>query len=289
MLTDRSHDLLVKDLEHFGVEMDEGATSGITRITPKLVTPVGRIYGGACLAIAVAALQRSTGRLPVWVTTQFIDNDDSLDHVELVVEEKARGKRASQAQVHVSGHGRLLYTGFGVLTERVGDGEPVATWAEMPVVCAPEDAPESIQSWHTDDELDDSCWGYIEIRDATPKGEAAKGRVQLWTRVPGHPSYSATTLAYLADVMPMGFNRIGDTGGPSMDNTIRYVAERETEWVLLDVRAHAVANEFGHGTVHCWAQDGTLLATATQTVRLMRPLTLSPGSAPDTAVDTADA
>ena len=37
-----------------------------------------------------------------------------------------------------------------------------------------------------------------------------------------------------------------------------------TEWVLLDVRIHAVRNGFGHGDVHLWADDGTLLATASQ-------------------------
>ncbi len=37
-----------------------------------------------------------------------------------------------------------------------------------------------------------------------------------------------------------------------------------TEWVLADVRVHAVADGFGHGLVHLWAEDGTLLGTASQ-------------------------
>jgi len=37
-----------------------------------------------------------------------------------------------------------------------------------------------------------------------------------------------------------------------------------TEWVLLDIRIHAVANGFGHGVVHLWSDDGTLMATASQ-------------------------
>jgi acyl-CoA thioesterase len=37
-----------------------------------------------------------------------------------------------------------------------------------------------------------------------------------------------------------------------------------TEWVLADVRIQAVADGFGHGAVHLWAEDGTLLATASQ-------------------------
>jgi len=38
--------------------------------------------------------------------------------------------------------------------------------------------------------------------------------------------------------------------------------------VLLDVRIHAIANGFGHGLVHLWAEDGTLLATASQSVKV---------------------
>jgi acyl-CoA thioesterase len=34
--------------------------------------------------------------------------------------------------------------------------------------------------------------------------------------------------------------------------------------VLADVRVHAVADGFGHGLVHLWAEDGTLLGTASQ-------------------------
>jgi acyl-CoA thioesterase len=37
-----------------------------------------------------------------------------------------------------------------------------------------------------------------------------------------------------------------------------------TEWVLLDIQVHAVQHGFGHGLVHLWAQDGTLLAIASQ-------------------------
>jgi acyl-CoA thioesterase len=38
-----------------------------------------------------------------------------------------------------------------------------------------------------------------------------------------------------------------------------------TEWVLLDIRVQAVDRGFGHGLVHMYAEDGTLLATASQT------------------------
>jgi acyl-CoA thioesterase len=65
--------------------------------------------------------------------------------------------------------------------------------------------------------------------------------------------------------MNMGING----GGTSIDNTIRIYKLAPTEWVLLDVYSHGVARGFGHGIVHMFAEDGTLLATASQSV-LMR-------------------
>jgi len=62
-------------------------------------------------------------------------------------------------------------------------------------------------------------------------------------------------------------------GGNSLDNTLRVCRLVPTEGVLLDGQGHAVHNGFGHGLVHLWAEDGTLLATASQSciVRFWRP------------------
>ena len=66
--------------------------------------------------------------------------------------------------------------------------------------------------------------------------------------------------------MPFGISQALGVwgGGNSLDNTLRVYALVPTEWVLLDIRIQALARGFGHGVVHLWAQDGTLLATASQ-------------------------
>ena len=51
-----------------------------------------------------------------------------------------------------------------------------------------------------------------------------------------------------------------------------------TEWVLADVRVHAIADGFGHGLVHLWAEDGTLLGTASQST-IVRALARRPSHA----------
>ena len=84
-----------------------------------------------------------------------------------------------------------------------------------------------------------------------------------------------TALAVLGDYVPMGVGQaLGILGGGnSLDNTLRVVRLVPTEWVLLDIRVHAVEPGFGHGLVHMFAEDGTLLATASQSciVRLWKP------------------
>ena len=77
---------------------------------------------------------------------------------------------------------------------------------------------------------------------------------------------SAAALAIIGDFVPFGSGRrsAARAGGNSLDNTLRVAHRVPTDWVLADIRVHAVADGFGHGLVHLWAEDGTLLGTASQ-------------------------
>ena len=77
-------------------------------------------------------------------------------------------------------------------------------------------------------------------------------------------------LAVIADFLPSGVgNALGtQAGGNSLDNTIRFVSSVPTAWVLADIRIHAAAQGFVHGRVHLFAEDGTLMATASQSMIL---------------------
>ena len=87
-------------------------------------------------------------------------------------------------------------------------------------------------------------------------GSATRG---ARTRRPPRSRSSATTC-------PMGISQASGRWleSNSLDNTLRIVRVHPTEWILADIRVHAVADGFGHGLVHLWAEDGTLLATASQ-------------------------
>jgi acyl-CoA thioesterase len=64
--------------------------------------------------------------------------------------------------------------------------------------------------------------------------------------------------------------------GNSLDNTLRLANRADTGWVLLDATVHAVVAGFCSVTADLWAEDGTLLATASQTLVLRE---LKPGGA----------
>jgi acyl-CoA thioesterase II len=120
--------------------------------------------------------------------------------------------------------------------------------------------------------VDDSVAQRLEMRLAIGRafehfdGSHSDGHSALWARVPDVLEMSAATLAILGDYVPFGVGQaLGEfVTGSSLDNTLRVCALVPTEWVLVDVQVHAVEHGFGHGRVHLWAEDGTLLATAGQ-------------------------
>ncbi|MDQ3470312.1 MAG: thioesterase family protein, partial [Actinomycetota bacterium] len=98
-------------------------------------------------------------------------------------------------------------------------------------------------------------------------GTPGDGRTLMWARIPEVlGGVDGAALAVLGDFVPFGVGQALGVrgGGNSLDNTLRIVDLVPTEWVLLDIRVHAVERGFGHGLAHMFAQDGTLLATASQ-------------------------
>jgi acyl-CoA thioesterase len=112
----------------------------------------------------------------------------------------------------------------------------------------------------------------IEVRVARGRmiselpGPPGDGRIALWVRIEGLDLTQSSLLAIFGDFVPMGIGQaLGErAGGNSLDNTLRIAHRHPTDWILADVRVHAVNDGFGHGLIHLWAQDGVLLGTASQ-------------------------
>ena len=107
---------------------------------------------------------------------------------------------------------------------------------------------------------------------------ATSARTYLWVRPSNGTPVTRAVAGYLADRVPMSIARTFgvNRGGTSLDNTIRFGAFTQTEWILLDLRPQLVAGGYGHGVADLWTEDGHLLAVASQTVSMALDLPPAP-------------
>jgi acyl-CoA thioesterase II len=237
-------------------------------VTSAVSTPGRFLYGGCGLAAGLVALEAASGRPTVWATAQYLTHAPTGSIVDWEVVLAATGKSVTQARAI----GRI--DGSEVLTVNAalgtGDLALEGTWVAPPVVPAPHDCPTLVFP----PLFADSVLERVEHRQARGKmfepsyDAPGDGGSAFWARLPGHLEPSAATLAVIGDYVsggvsyPLGVR----TMGRSLDNTIRVARLVPTEWLLCDIRMHALANGFAQGLAHVWAEDGTLLATASQTI-----------------------
>ena len=229
------------------------------------------LFGGAGLAAAIAALEAATGRPTVWAAAQYLSYARPPAVLDLDVRVPVSGKHSTQARV--SGH--LGDTEILTVNAALGSRPQQLSmqWAAMPPVPRPGDCPEMLENWvHHPDDINAQLIKRVAKGRYGPDriGEpSADGHAILWIRQadPG-ATVDRVALAVIADMLPSGIGHaLGrHAGGNSLDNTIRFVRLVPTEWVLCDIRIHAVHAGFGHGRMHLFAEDGTLMATASQSV-----------------------
>ena len=235
----------------------------------------GALFGGCGLGAAIEVVEHVTGRPLVWATAQYLPFARPPAVVELEVNEVVRGHFSSQARVLARVDGDEILTVLATLGRRElpWSGE----WAVRPDVPGPDASRSRPMLAHMRGTIIDR----LEMRLADARlhdeldGVPGTGRCSMWVRLPRGLEATAATLAIVGDYVPFGIGQA--LGRPiwsnSLDNTLRFVRADATEWILADVRVHAVVDGFGHGLVHLWAEDGTLLGTASQSsiVREMTP------------------
>jgi acyl-CoA thioesterase-2 len=245
-------------------------------VAPGLISGTGALFGGCGLGAAIEVMEQVTGRPCVWATAQFLSyaRPPATLHLELV--EAVRGHQISQARVMVRDGDREILTVVGALGYRPHG--LAGQWATRPDVPPPADCPpRPLMNRHHGTIMDRF---ESKLADARPywelTGAEGSGNAALWVRLTDLVDQSAATLAIVGDFVPFGIGQaVGRrAGGNSLDNTLRVARRVPTDWVLADVRVHAIADGFGHGLVHLWAEDGTLLGTASQStiVRVHEPV-----------------
>ncbi len=252
----------------FGLEQTKDRARWRMPVTLGLTSGTGALFGGCGLGACIEVMEQLTGRPCIWATAQYLSFAHPGSVVELDAVEVVRGHQISQARVIAHVGDTEILTVLGALGTR-----PLALegqWATMPDVPSPDDAPPRVMMPNHEGRVSSRLVSKLASgrRPDELPGPQGSGNSALWVRVPEIAEMSAGVLAIIGDYVPFGISQaLGQrAGGNSLDNTLRVAHRVPTEWILADVRVHAVADGFGHGLVHLWAQDGTLLGTASQSM-----------------------
>ena len=261
----------------YGAQMDAAHFLGLTPthnpyrwhlpVVPGIATAGDFLFGGCGLGAAIAAMESASGRPVIWATAQYLNYAKTHSVVDIDVKIAVSGRNTTQARAVGHVEDTEIFTVNAALGDR--DMKLDETWVKPldvpePDACAPRPLREPGQ---------ETIMSRLDLRLACAKDWADirgnptnQGRSALWARLPESLEPSAGTLAILGDYVPFGIGQaLGElAGGNSLDNTIRILKVVPTEWVLLDIQVDGIARGFGHGTVHLWASDGALMATASQ-------------------------
>ncbi len=241
----------------------------------------GYLYGGTAIAVSMAAAQVVTQRPTVWMTTQFVATAPPGEELTVTVEVLAPGKRTNQVSVRgTDPSGQTMFASLGA-TGHPRDGL-TGEFENRPEVTPPEESPQWMGPLASRAELvgveprplpaDTGFAAAIEFRDPEilRHPDSGPGRMCLWVRRRDSVPITPAVAGFIADMVPLSLSHAAGVvaGGTSLDNTIRVGSFDETEWVLLDLRPHLAAGDYGHGVAHIWSESGHLLATASQSASM---------------------
>jgi len=260
--------------EFLGVAPTHNPHRWVLPVTLGIATGGNFLFGGCALGAAIIALETATARPVVWATAQYLSFANIGETMDLDVIIASEGRYTTQARVIGAVGDREVVTLNAALGERPVKYE--TSYAVRPDVPPPAKCPERSNRWA----LPGSLMERLDMRlakgrqwnDLSAGNGQSDGTSALWVRMP-RIDMSAAALAVLGDYVPYGIAQaVGEwTQANSLDNTIRVVQIVPTDWVLLDIRIQGIRNGFGHGLVHLWAEDGTLLATASQSAIVREP------------------
>ena len=239
------------------------------RIEPKHCSGLGTLFGGVGLGAAAIAAAEVAERPLVWATGQFVAQAVPDELLSMDVQVLAEGRKSTQIRVRCHVEDREILGVYASLGQR--DVEETHQFVQMPEVPSPLDCPERNRLSGSRSALADVEQRLaIGVDEHDPDNPVPDGRSALWFKTPPGLEVDAGFLSIVGDFVPWGTRQAMRTfvSSSSLDNTIRVARPVPTDWVLADTRIASVHNGYAHGDVHLWAQDGTLMATASQTAQL---------------------
>jgi acyl-CoA thioesterase II len=259
-----------------GLQATHNPHRWVLPVTAGISVDKGFLFGGCGLGAAVAAMEHTTGRPLIWSTAQYLSYAHAPAMLDVDVTVSVVGRAITQARAVGHVGDTEIFTVNAALGAR--DLDISGVWVHPPDVPAPEDCKGRTHPFAGSGSIMDRTdlrLANAHDMDQIEGNPMPDGRSALWARMPDLLDLSSGgALAILGDYVPFGIRQaIGRMGfSNSLDNTLRVYRLVPTEWVLLDIRIHSVANGFGHGVVHLWSEDRTLLATASQSA-IVRPAT----------------
>ena len=250
------------------------ATADPTRwflpVTPAVSTPGRFLFGGCGLAAGIVAMEAASERPAIWASAQYLSFAPTGSVLRWDVELTATGKYLTQARAVGS------YSDQDIITVNAALGSPVegARGSGATVVPSQVEGPHAYPNREWPSFMGDSVFARVEQRLAAGRGfedldpDATDPHSVWWFHIPGHLEPSAATLAILGDYVTGGVSQaLGErTMSRSLDNTLRVGRLVPTEWLLCDSWIQFAAGGFAYGEAHLFAEDGTLLGTASQSM-----------------------
>lgn len=223
------------------------------------------LFGGAGLAAGIAAIEQETGKATIWATAQFLSHAFKGECLEIDVRVPGAGHHVSQARAVIRRDGQEILTVMASLGRR----PPVhrMQWLQPPRVPPPEECRQMPMYWRRGE---DDMYIRLDSRVAPGWTEAPYehgGRGRFWIRTLDGSPVDRPFLAMVGDFLPASLTTmVGRKLMTSLDNSIRFMAAARTEWVLCEAQLHAIDEGIAHGAMQMFAEDGSLLAVASQSV-----------------------
>ena len=254
-------------VEFLGLKSSHNPFRWHLEVVPHISTSVNFLFGGCGLAAAISAMEATTGRNLIWATAQYLSYARPGEVMDIDVTVSVSGHQMTQARAVCHVGEREILTVNAALGDRPLDMH--GQFEAMPVVPPPDDCPlfihRGLQEGSINERIEKRLVKGRQI--ATLDKTVGDGQTLMWARIPGViQGVDASALAVLGDYIPLGVSQAMGIrgGGNSLDNTLRVVRLVPTEWVLLDIRINAIDRGFAHGLVHMFAENGTLMATASK-------------------------
>ena len=256
------------DARHFlGLEDSDDPLRWRLPVTPAVSTPGRFLYGGCGLAAGIVALEEASGRPTVWATAQYLTYAAHGLGPRL-----GGGPARHRAQHHPGARRRAARRRGGADGERRPrpSGEGLSgTWVEAPRCPLPRMPPQEIPELFADTVL-------VPRRAPRRPGAAVQPARRPPRRRPlrvlgpraRQLEPSAATLAVIGDYVSGGVSQpLGvRTMGRSLDNTLRVGPLVPTTGCCATSTCTPWRTASATGSAHLWAEDGTLLATASQSI-----------------------